>query len=53
MLLKVPERKANIAMLESFASQMFYGGTTQGTMARPVGRMHAPGASASATGNYL
>ncbi|HOG49040.1 MAG TPA: hypothetical protein PKY10_00470 [Lentisphaeria bacterium] len=41
MLLKVPERKANIAMLESFASQMFYGGTTHGTMANPVGRMHA------------
>lgn len=41
MLLKVPERKARIAMLESFASQMFYGGGTHGTMSRPVGRMHA------------
>ncbi|MDD4181335.1 MAG: LamG domain-containing protein [Victivallaceae bacterium] len=41
MLLKVPERPAKVAMLESFASQMFYGGITYGNMSGPVGRAHA------------
>lgn len=41
MLLKVPERQVPIALLESFASQMFSGGATRGTMSRPAGRMHA------------
>lgn len=40
MLLHVPDRKARVAMLESFASQIFYGGSTYGTMRTPVGRMH-------------
>ena len=41
MLLDVPDRPADIAMLESFASQMFHGGATYGAMRSPVGRMHA------------
>ena len=41
MLLDLPDRPADIAMLESFASQMFSGGATQGSMHNPVGRMHA------------
>ena len=41
MLLKVPERPATVAMLESFTSQMFYGGATYGSMQGPVGRAHA------------
>jgi hypothetical protein len=40
MLLNVPDRPARVAMLESFASQMFYGGITYGSMRGPVGRMH-------------
>ncbi|MCK5802046.1 MAG: hypothetical protein KAI66_04400, partial [Lentisphaeria bacterium] len=41
MLLAVPDRPAKVAMLESFTSQMFYGGATSGSMRGPVGRMHA------------
>lgn len=40
MLLKVPERQAQITLLESFTSQMFNGGITYGNMTNPVGRMH-------------
>ena len=40
MLLDVPDRPADLAMLESFTSQMFYGGATFGSMRNPVGRMH-------------
>ena len=40
MLLDVPDRPADIAMLESFTSQMFYGRATFGSMRNPVGRMH-------------
>ncbi len=41
MLLDLENRPADVAMLESFTSQMFYGGATYGTMRTPVGRMHA------------
>ncbi len=40
MLLQVPDRPGRVAMLESFTSQMYYGGTTYGSMGGPVGRMH-------------
>ncbi|MFA6929470.1 MAG: LamG-like jellyroll fold domain-containing protein [Lentisphaeria bacterium] len=40
-LLKIPDRPARVAMLESFTSQMFSGGATFGSMGSPVGRMHA------------
>ena len=40
-LLEVPDRRTDVAMLESFSSQMFYGGATYGSMRTPVGRMHA------------
>ena len=40
MLLDVPDCPADVAMLESFAAQMFYGGMTYGSMRGPVGRMH-------------
>ncbi|MFA7173045.1 MAG: hypothetical protein WC340_06475 [Kiritimatiellia bacterium] len=40
MLLEVPEHPAQVAMLESFTSQIFYGGTTYGTMQGAVGWMH-------------
>jgi len=40
MLLDVPDRPTDLAMLESFTSQMFYGGATWGSMRNPVGRMH-------------
>ena len=41
MLLEVPDRPADVALLESFAAQMFHGGATYGSMRSPVGRMHA------------
>ena len=41
MLLNVPDRASDVAMLESFTSQMFSGGATFGSMRNPVGRMHA------------
>ncbi|MDD3695674.1 MAG: hypothetical protein PHG44_06875 [Lentisphaeria bacterium] len=41
MLLKVPERQSDVAMLESFTAQMFYGGMTSGNMIwGTAGRTH-------------
>ncbi|NMA20575.1 MAG: hypothetical protein GX927_08340 [Lentisphaerae bacterium] len=40
MLLKLPERKSEVALLESFTNEMFYGGSTGGNFSNPVGRMH-------------
>ena len=39
-LLEIPDRPADVAMLESFTSQMFHGSVTYGTTRNPVGRMH-------------
>lgn len=40
-LLKVPDKEAEIAILESFASQMFYGDISFGNMNNPASRVHA------------
>ena len=40
MLLKVPERQSEVALLESFTNEMFFGGSTGGNFSNPVGRMH-------------